>query len=216
MEAAAEAVEAAAEAVEAAAEAVVEAVAVEAVEVDLTTSEQKKMAHFKRTKLFVDPKVQGLLILRVVIYWVACMATLELLRLTWVIATEPDQPTFAAYFLNYDWPAVGGRLLIASIVLVPIIWDMLCFSNRFAGPVYRMRRILREAAQGGKIEPVRLRSDDYWHGLADDLNAAFEQLAPERIDRQEVPAQCDDSASNVLPCREAGSEDVTDALSAVQ
>ncbi len=103
------------------------------------------MAHYKRTKLFVDPKVQGLLILRVVIYWVACMATLELLRLTWLIATGPDQPTFAAYFLNHDWCAVGGRLLVASILLVPIIWDMLNFSNRFAGPVYRMRRILREA-----------------------------------------------------------------------
>lgn len=68
-------------------------------------------------------------------------------------------------------------MLIAVIVLVPVVWDVLSFSNRFAGPVFRVRRILREIARSGSIEHVRFRQGDYWHGLADDLNAAFERLA---------------------------------------
>lgn len=143
------------------------------------------MAHCKRKRLLVDPKVQGLLVLRVVLYWVACLATLELLRLTWTIATGPEQPNFFAYFGNYDWKSVAGRLLIASIVLVPIVWDILYFSNRFAGPVFRMRRILREVAKGGPIEHVQLRQGDYWHGLADDLNAALARLSGEKADAQQ-------------------------------
>jgi hypothetical protein len=135
------------------------------------------MAHYKRKKLFVDPEVQRLLILRVIAYWLACMATLEILRLTWVIASGPEQPTFFAYFVNYDWRDVGGRLLIASVLLVPIVWDMLSFSNRFAGPVFRMRRILRDVAKSGTIEHLRLRNGDYWHGMANDLNAALQRLA---------------------------------------
>jgi hypothetical protein len=184
------------------------------------------MAHFKRKKLFVDPKVQGLLVLRVVIYWVACMATLELLRLTWLIATGPEQPTFTAYFLNYDWRAVGGRLLIASILLVPIVWDMLNFSNRFAGPVYRMRRILRETAQGRPIERVQLREGDYWHGLADDLNAALEQLAPQRVEHPEAVADHGDakiatsasteSANKGRSCCNVETDDSAETLSAVR
>ena len=43
------------------------------------------MAHYKRKKLLVDPKVQGLLVLRATVYWLACMATMEFLRLAWLI-----------------------------------------------------------------------------------------------------------------------------------
>lgn len=135
------------------------------------------MAHYKRKRLLVDPKVQGLLVLRVVLYWLACIATMEFLRLTWLVATGPEQPSFVEYFTSYDWRAAGGRLLLASVLLAPITWDMLNFSNRFAGPVFRMRRVLREVARGGAIEHVQLRRGDYWHGLADDLNAALKQLA---------------------------------------
>jgi hypothetical protein len=136
------------------------------------------MAHFKRKRLLIDPKVQGALVVRVIFYWLACMVTLEFLQLTWQVATGPQQPSFADYFLRYDWASAVGRLLLASIVLLPIMWDMLSFSNRFAGPVYRMRRVLREVARGGAAEKVQLREGDFWHGLADDLNAALERLAP--------------------------------------
>jgi hypothetical protein len=136
------------------------------------------MAQFKRKRLLVDPKVQGALVVRVICYWLACMATVEFLALTWSMATGPEQPSFAGYFINYDWPAAGGRMLLASIVLIPISWDMLTFSNRFAGPVYRMRRVLREVARGGAIENIQLREGDFWHGLADDMNAALRRLAP--------------------------------------
>jgi hypothetical protein len=49
-----------------------------------------------------------------------------------------------------------------------------------------MRRTLRQVAQQGVVEPVRLRADDYWHEFADDLNAALlrlsdAQAAPPRI-----------------------------------
>jgi hypothetical protein len=109
------------------------------------------------------------------------MASMEFLRLTWLIITGPEQPTFAAYFGQYEWRAAGGRLLLGSLLLVPIAWDMLSFSNRFAGPVFRMRRILREVAQGGSVEPIRLRPGDFWHGLADDLNAALQRLAQQPL-----------------------------------
>jgi hypothetical protein len=79
--------------------------------------------------------------------------------------------------LQHDWAAAAGRLLLAAVVLIPIMWDMLSFSNRFAGPVYRMRRVLREVARGGAIQKVQLREGDFWHGLADDLNSALQRFA---------------------------------------
>jgi hypothetical protein len=153
----------------------------------IQSREEFNMATYKRKKLLIDPKVQGLLIVRVAVYWLASMLTIEFLGLTWAILTGPEQATFAGYFLAHDWRAVGGRMLLAALILVPIVWDMLAFSNRFAGPVFRMRRVLRTVAQGGPIEHVRLRSGDYWHGFADDLNAALERLSTHRPG-DELPA----------------------------
>ena len=135
------------------------------------------MAHEKRKKLFVDAEVQRSLILRVILYWLACVAMLELLQVAWVVATGPEQPTFLAYLTNHNWQAIGIEMLVATVVLVPIVWDALCFSNRFAGPIHRVRRVLQEVAQSGEAQQVHFRNGDYWHGFADDLNAALQRLA---------------------------------------
>lgn len=170
------------------------------------------MAHLKRKKLFVDCEVQRLLVVRIIVYWLACMATLELLLLTWSIASGPEQPTFWAYFINYDWPAVGLRMLVALVVLVPIVWDALIFSNRFAGPIFRMGRVLREVAKSGTIEHVRLRRGDYWHGFADDLNAALARLAPLRCGPGLSAAQIEQTTGGP-PADEADAERPADNLS---
>lgn len=135
------------------------------------------MANFKRKRLWVDSDVQGSLIGRVVIYWVACVVTVELLNLAWQIATGPEQPTFFAYLFQHDLSSLCARLVISALLLVPIISDMLRLSNRFAGPVYRMKRVLRTIADGGPAELVSLRKDDYWHDLAEDMNAAIARLS---------------------------------------
>jgi hypothetical protein len=132
---------------------------------------------YKRKCLLVDRKVQGALLLRVVGYWLACVATIEFLNLSWQIATGPEQPTFVDYYLNQDWRSVCFRLVASLLLLGPITFDMLRLSNRFAGPVFRMQRELKQIAQGGKPEPIRLRDNDYWHDFADDLNAALARLS---------------------------------------
>lgn len=137
------------------------------------------MAHFKRTRLLVDARVQGSLIRRVVFYWLACVITVEFLNLSWQIATGPEQPTFLGYLLQYDLAAAAVRLLFSAILLVPITLDMLRLSNRFAGPIFRMQHVLRAISAGGAPHPVSLRKDDYWHEFADDLNAALSRLAPD-------------------------------------
>jgi hypothetical protein len=134
------------------------------------------MAQTKRRRLWIDPEVQGSLVSRAVLYWAACVATIELLNLSWLIATGPEQPSFTAYFLNQDWRPALVRIGAAGVLLVPIVLDMLQLSNRFAGPVFRMKRVLRSIAAGGKVETITLRDNDYWHGFAAELNAALATL----------------------------------------
>lgn len=134
----------------------------------------------KRRQLLIEPEVQGSLMVRAILYWLACIATIEFLSLTWFIATGPEQPTFADYFINQHWGLAFVRMCASVLLLGPIIYDMLRLSNRFAGPVFRMQRVLRKVAAGEPIEHVKLRDNDYWHGFAADLNAALAKLAEQR------------------------------------
>ena len=135
------------------------------------------MGHYKRKRLLVDAKVQGSLVLRVAAYWMACVATIEFLSLSWQIATGPEQPTYLAYFSAQDWRPSCVRVTASALLLVPIAYDMLRLSNRFTGPVFRMRRVLQQVVANGTVEHIRLRDKDYWHDFAADLNAALSRLA---------------------------------------
>ena len=44
---------------------------------------------YPRKQLFVDPKVQGALVLRAVMYWVVCLIAITLMLLCWRILTGP-------------------------------------------------------------------------------------------------------------------------------
>lgn len=135
------------------------------------------MAHYKRKRLLVDARVQGSLVRRVVIYWLACAVTVEFLHLSWQIAIGPEQPTYSGYLLQYDTRSAAARLVFSAFLLVPITLDMLRLSNRFAGPIFRMQRVLRKISAGGPPERVSLREDDFLHDFADDLNAALNRLS---------------------------------------
>ncbi len=133
-------------------------------------SDKKKM----RKRLFVDLKVQGALVLRVVSYWIVCVTTLALMLLCWQILTGPAQ-MFHAH-LDEMW-GYCGPALAASFVLLPLVLvDVVRLSNRFAGPLLRLRRSMRELARGEQVEPLEFRDGDFWQGLAGEFNAVAARL----------------------------------------
>ena len=113
----------------------------------------------KRRQKFVDRQVQGTIVLRTATYWVLCMFTLGLMLFVWQILSGPAEPFLA--HLNTMWHQYGP-VAIASFLLLPIlIIDIVGLSNRFAGPVYRLHRSLRQLANGEPASPVNLRDNDF-------------------------------------------------------
>jgi hypothetical protein len=65
-----------------------------------------------------------------------------------------------------------GPALVASLLLLPLVlFDVIRFSNRFAGPLVRLRRAMRTLARGEQVLPIKFRDGDYWQDFADDFNA---------------------------------------------
>ena len=122
----------------------------------------------KRRQLFVDPRVQGALLARTVAYWGFCLIALTLMLLCWRIFTVPGR-TFA-FHVNWLWfhyaPAVVASLLLLPIIVI----DSMRLSNRFAGPMVRLRRAMRRLAEGETVQPINFRDDDFWSEFAEDFN----------------------------------------------
>lgn len=63
---------------------------------------------------------------------------------------------FVAEFTDRQSP-----ILLAMSVLCPIlIWDMLRYSHRIAGPLYRFRKALTDHIAGGPLQKIKLRDGD--------------------------------------------------------
>ncbi len=140
-----------------------------------------------RKQLFVDPKVQGALILRVILYWAVWAVTISLMLLCWQIITGPVRP-FATHIDNM-WFHYGPAL-VASLLLLPIvIVDILRLSNRFTGPMLRLRRCMRQLARGEKVQPIHFRDDDFWQDFADDFNDVLEKVRHRPSDASAQPGQ---------------------------
>jgi len=122
-----------------------------------------------RKRLFVDPKVQGALIARVVLYWVLCLLTIALMLLFWDIITGPAR----VFYMHFDdmWFYYGPPAIASCLLLPLVIVDIIRLSNRFVGPLLRLRRSMRALARGENVEPIEFRGGDFWHDLADEFNA---------------------------------------------
>ena len=128
----------------------------------------------QRKHLFVDPKLQGPLVARVVFYWFVCLISITLMLMCWQVLSGAPRP-FSVH-LNKIWFQYGPAL-VASLIMLPLaIIDMIRFSNRFVGPLLRLRRSMRELARGEHVEPIKFRDTDFWQDFADEFNAVADRI----------------------------------------
>jgi hypothetical protein len=154
---------------------------------------------YKRKQVLIDKHVQGSIVAHLVIYWLTCIVAIEVVSLLWFVATVPDQPSFFDYLLNATTLASGSRTILTALVLLPfIIRDALKLSNRFAGPVFRMQRALKQVVVDGTFDPIELRENDFWHDFASDLNAALRRLKDE-ANETTAPARSTVSGAVLIP-----------------
>ncbi|MGQ9605581.1 MAG: hypothetical protein ACUVTW_05230 [Thermogutta sp.] len=128
-----------------------------------------------RNRLFVDPEVQAALLLRIVTYWMVCLAAVALMLLCRQIIAGPPRPVFA--HLEDLWFRFGPPFFASLVVLPLILLDIIRMSNRFSGPLIRLRRAMRALARGETVPPLRFRQGDFWKNFADEFNAVAERVA---------------------------------------
>jgi hypothetical protein len=138
-----------------------------------------------RRRIWIDHEVQLSLLWLQLKHWGLFLAVLSsVLFLMHVLAVGPDQP-MTSQLLGALSEHV--YILLVVVVLVPVfLYDSIKLSNRFAGPILRLRRAMHSAAQGESVAPLHFRTRDFWQALADDFNAVLRRLpaAPQSLDEQ--------------------------------
>lgn len=138
-----------------------------------------KKNKFKRTRLFVDNKVQGSLIRQLVIHWsLACF-----LIFLYLFALQAFANGFALGFkdsVSALWQQYG-LLAVVMLVISPVfIFDSMKLSNRFVGPMISFRSALKKLANGEDPESINFRQNDFWKELTNDLNRVSAELKERR------------------------------------
>lgn len=131
-----------------------------------------------RKRYFIDPQVQGMLLRRAARYWFLSLALVGCLTLLgWVFVSPGIGPLVASpanlsATLSAMLVAIGAAILLLPIALL----DLIRVSNRFVGPVYRLRGLMEKVAQGEPVAPLRFRDGDAWQEFADAFNAVVRRI----------------------------------------
>ena len=155
---------------------------------------------YSRRRLWIDPGLQFRLLFRIALYLLAyafivvhlafgCEALLALLS---------DQAVKGDTIFYFQFLSQYRFFLFGVVLLLPwLLYDMLKFSHRVAGPLYRCRKTMLEMAEGKPVPEFQPRKYD----LMPELFQAFNALIKEHNSR--IPAGAASQLGNT--CHHNGS-----------
>lgn len=134
------------------------------------------MSASRRSRQIIDREVQYSLMRKVIIHWLLLLGANAGVMMFWIFfidsPLESAQSNFQV-FARYYTP-----LFIISVAILPVfILDTAKLSNRFTGPVLRLRKALNELASGREVEKLKFRDNDFWQTMAEDFNTALDNIA---------------------------------------
>jgi hypothetical protein len=121
-----------------------------------------------RQQVWVDRSVQGVLVGRVILYWVCALLYVGLGSACFQYNQNPDWTLakHAQVLFGQMWP-----WLPTVIILLPLaVYDVVRLSNLFAGPVCRLRKHFAALREDIACAPLVFREEDYWRDLAAPIN----------------------------------------------
>lgn len=121
-----------------------------------------------RQKIWIDRHVQGVLVGRIVLYWSGILLYFGISMACFQWMQYPHW-TLAEHILaifEQVWPCLPTFVLLLPLV----IFDIVRLSNRFVGPIYRLRMHLGRLNENASTYPLNFRDDDYWQQLAEPIN----------------------------------------------
>ncbi|MEL7499409.1 MAG: hypothetical protein AAFN77_17520 [Planctomycetota bacterium] len=126
------------------------------------------MSRKLRKQNFIDNHVQGALLRRILSHWLMFFGVSGFAVI--LLQTLLGDPSLS---IMERMQQQMGEFVFFAIVMVAMfpafMLDTIRFSNRFVGPIARVRRHLRQLSEGD-TSACAFRGDDFWTDMADEFN----------------------------------------------
>ncbi|MBX3440077.1 MAG: hypothetical protein KF861_21485 [Planctomycetaceae bacterium] len=168
----------------------------------------------RRSRWFVDPQLQGTVVKRILLHWLAFLAMGTFVAVVVRVLTNPTVP-LAQQWDEMIW--AFGPFLITMLALLPVfVMDTIKLTNRYAGPFVRFRTHLRALVEDKHPGPIRFRDGDHWRETESSLNLLLMEIEQLRSDVRQAGAISPDrgasSANDRNPMPPRPSENTRDDL----
>lgn len=124
----------------------------------------------QRKRLMIDPPVQWAVARRVAVHWFCFFALLIVVNsIIGMLLNVPEKT-----LIDSGIEAVRNQMpqVIIMLLILPVfLRDTIRLSNRFAGPMYRLRIGLGALAEKKVQGAIKFRKGDFWHDVADRFNS---------------------------------------------
>lgn len=145
------------------------------------------MTNKKRKQFLVEKQVQGALGLRIAVHWCIFLAlsvvVTSVLRVPVHLGKSSVWETLQATLLEQV-----GSIIVLLALLPWFLHDALKLSNRFAGPMVRLRNAIRLLTNNDDVPAVTFRKGDFWLEMADDFNKLQSRVLSDRATLAAVQA----------------------------
>ena len=150
----------------------------------------------QRSRILVDPQVQWSIAGRILCHWalfLVCLVSIS--AMVRIMASVGDQPFGESWrsAMRAQVPILG----VMFIMLPVFLRDTLKMSNRFAGPMYRLRIALRALAKKEPISAINFRTGDFWQEAATDFNVVLDELQSLREENESLKGMLADQQEHV-------------------
>lgn len=132
-----------------------------------------------RKKNFVDSSVQGALLRRIVIHWLAffVVTAMAVIMLQALLGDATMTLGERIKMQCSEFTLIG----IVLFCLFPVfLLDTIRFSNRFVGPIGRLRRHLKQLGTDQNTEHCKFRGDDFWSEAATEFNTVADLVQSQK------------------------------------
>ncbi|WP_236618432.1 hypothetical protein [Rhodopirellula europaea] len=123
-----------------------------------------------RSTTVVDRTVQYGVVKKIALHWIVLFVCNSVALLLWLRLFE--QPDLSWQHSFEDCVRRFLPFFLISIALIPaFVLDTLKLTNRFAGPIMRLRTEILNAAEGRPVKRLSFRTNDFWKEVADSFNS---------------------------------------------
>ncbi len=149
------------------------------------------MSRSQRKQNYVDSHVQGALLRRICMHWVIFFVV-NAMAIIMLQTLLGDPAKTVAERIRLETGEFAFMAVVMLSLFPAFMLDTIRFSNRFVGPIGRLRRFLRDLGSGS-TDHCTFRNNDFWSEMSNEFNNVADMVAAQKAEIEDLKNQLEEA-----------------------